>query len=484
MRPAYLIGTIQKLFPKISIEKAEEKTVISRLTTPKDGTYYLVHLLREYVQEQLSADEKETLFALLSWYQENETYEELIQKVMEAVFYEYHANPISKAVANALYGKTLENSVSGLEKYAACAYAHFLQYGLTLQERNEYAFENVDMGNVFHGVLEAFAGKLAQTEYTWFDFPQEVGELLVEEALLAYAADYGETVLFSSARNEYVITRMKRILNRTVKTLQYQLKKGLFQPSQFELSFSVIQDLDAVNISLSNDEKMHLHGRIDRVDTYEDESHVYVKVIDYKSGNKSFDLVALYYGLQLQLVVYLNAAMELAAKNHTDKEVVPAAVLYYHVTDPIVEREEERITPEALNQQLIEELKTKGIINAEYDVPAKLDTSMTGKSDVIPVEYKKDGSFASTSSVMGSDDLRAISYYVNRKIKEIGSSIVEGQIGINPYERGQTDSCTYCSYAGICGYDNKIEGYQKRKFDDVNKEEIMERIKAEVKEEQ
>ncbi len=483
MRPAYLIGTIQKLFPKIAIVKAEGKTLISQLTTPKDGTYYLVHLLREYVQKQLSEDGKETLFALLSWYQENEDYEKFIQKLMKAAFYEYHTNPISKAVANALYGKTLENSVSRLEKYAACAYAHFLQYGLALQERSEYTFENVDMGNVFHGVLEAFAGRLAQSEYTWFDFPQEVGEQLVEEALRAYAVDYGETVLFSSARNEYIITRMKRILSRTVKTLQYQLKKGLFQPTQFELSFSVIQDLDAVNISLSADERMRLHGRIDRVDTYEDEEHVYVKVIDYKSGNKSFDLVALYYGLQLQLVVYLNAAMELTAKNHTGKEVVPAAVLYYHVADPIVEREEEKITQEVLNQRLIEELKTRGIINAEYDVPAKLDASMTGKSDVIPVEYKKDGSFTSGSSVMGCDDLQTISHYVNRKIKEIGSSIVEGQIEVNPFERGQADSCMYCSYAGICGYDSKIGGYQKRKLDDADKEEIMERIKAEVKEE-
>ncbi len=483
MRPSYLIATIQKLFPKIKIKKTDENTFLSQLTTPKDGTFYLVQLLREYVQGQLSVVESDTLFALLSWYQENNEYENFVQKIMMAAFYEYHVNPISKAVANALYGKTLENSVSRLEKYASCAYAHFLQYGLALQERNEYSFENVDMGNVFHGVLEAFAGKLVKSGYTWFDFPQNVGEQLVEEALQAYAVEYGETVLFSSARNEYMIRRMKRILNRTVKTLQYQLKKGLFQPNQFELSFSVIQDLDAVNISLSKEEKMRLHGRIDRVDTYEDEERVYVKVIDYKSGNKSFDLIALYHGLQLQLIVYLNAAMELTAKNHADKEVVPAAVLYYHVTDPIVEREEDHITPEHLNQRLIEELKTKGIVNSEYEVPEKLDTLFAGKSDVIPVEYKKDGSFTAGSSIMDSKDLHAISHYVNYKIREIGSDIIMGNIAVNPYERGQADSCMYCSYAGICGYDNKIVGYQKRKLEDSDKEEIMERIRTKVKEE-
>ena len=84
---------------------------------------------------------------------------------------------------------------------------------------------------------------------------------------------------------------------------------------------------------------------------------------------------------------------------------------------------------------------------------------------------------------MDSKDLHAISHYVNYKIREIGSDIIMGNIAVNPYERGQADSCMYCSYAGICGYDNKIVGYQKRKLEDSDKEEIMERIRTKVKEE-
>ena len=120
-----------------------------------------------------------------------------------------------------------------------------------------------------------------------------------------YAATYGETVLYSSARNEYAITRMSRILTRTVLTLQQHLKQGSFQPDDYELSFRFAEDLDSIHVDLSEDEKMHLQGRIDRIDVSEDAEHVYVKVIDYKSGNRKFDLAALYYGLQLQLVVYM-----------------------------------------------------------------------------------------------------------------------------------------------------------------------------------
>ena len=173
-----------------------------------------------------------------------------------------------------------------------------------------------------------FAGNLAESRLTWWDFSEEFAIKTVKESVEAYAATYGETVLYSSARNEYAITRMSRILTRTVLTLQQHLKQGSFQPDDYELSFRFAEDLDSIHVDLSEEEKMHLQGRIDRIDVSEDAEHVYVKVIDYKSGNKKFDLAALYYGLQLQLVVYMNAAMELESRKHPDKEIVPAALLY------------------------------------------------------------------------------------------------------------------------------------------------------------
>ena len=146
----------------------------------------------------------------------------------------------------------------------------------------------------------------------------------------------GETILYSNARNRHLLVRMERILNRTVRTLQTQLCKGRFLPEAFEVSFDVLENLDSLNIALSEKEKLRLRGRIDRVDIGETDDRVYVKVIDYKSGDRRFDLAALYYGLQLQLVVYMNAAVELVQKKYPDKEAVPAAMLYYRVADPMV----------------------------------------------------------------------------------------------------------------------------------------------------
>ncbi|MEG1848770.1 MAG: helicase-exonuclease AddAB subunit AddB [Lachnospiraceae bacterium] len=460
LRPAYLIDTIKKLYPHLTIEKDTDVTLEQELVTPQASKLYLVQQLREYAEGHM--EQTDELFALYHWFQTSALYQKELSRLLQAAFYEYKSSPLSKIVAQSLYGSVLENSVSSLERYAACAYAHFLQYGLALQERDTYSFEAVDMGNIFHGVLENFANRLADTPYTWIDFPKKMGEQLVEEALDAYTAAYGESVLFSSARNEYMITRMKRILRRTVSTLQYQLQKGVFQPGHAELAFST-----------------SLQGRIDRVDLYEDEDAVYIKVLDYKSGHKSFDLVSLYYGLQLQLVAYLNVAVELAAKEYPKKTIIPAAVLYYHVSDPIVETQSSQINHEQLELRLLEELKTTGVINANHDIPSKLDTSMTTTSDIIPIAYKKDGTYTAASSVLDEKDLQSISKYVNKKIKTIGNDICAGHIEVNPYQMGMQSSCSYCAYAGICGYDKRIIGYEMRSLDGMNKEEALRKIEEE-----
>ncbi len=155
------------------------------------------------------------------------------------------------------------------------------------------------------------------------------------------------------------------------------------------MSFSRVENLEAVNIALSDEEKMKLKGRIDRIDTCEDENHVYVKVIDYKSGNHKFDLAALYYGLQL---VYMNVASEIEGRNHPDKEIVPAALLYYHVGDPVI-KEEKELTAQEINERLLRDLRTTGVVSADEEVIRLLDGSFSDKSLLVPVERKKDGSF-------------------------------------------------------------------------------------------
>lgn len=464
LRPSYLIDTVKALFPcayQGNLMEGKE-SVTERIMGKKDALPYVAEELRERAQGRAGGMTDEEFFSLCRIYWEDSAFRGQMEKLLQAAYEHYEHKPLGAMIARMVYGTVLENSVSRLERYAACAYAHFLQYGLNLKEREVFRLENTDLGNIYHEVLEVFSHRLKEHGYTWLDFPKEEGEQLLWEALENCSMQYGETILYSSARYQYMIERMYRILKRTIWALKEQLKSGKFQPEAFEMSFSRVENLDAVNITLSEEEKMKLRGRIDRLDTCEDEDHIYVKVIDYKSGNKKFDLAAVYYGLQLQLIVYMNVAAEMMKKSHPDKEVVPAALLYYHVNDPMIKSEEE-LSPEQVNDQLLKELRMNGLVNDSEDVIGLLDGSFATKSSIIPVERKSDGSLSARSSVVNRQDYEVISNYVNQKMHQLGTEILQGNIEVNPCEQGNTESCTYCTFREICAFDGKIPGFEKRK---------------------
>lgn len=472
LRASYLIGTMQKLFPAIVIQDMDE--VITRLegvVCENNGLDYLTYCLRQLKL----GNEPEGFIELYHWYYQRENYTNVMKSLTDAAYFHNHESKISKAVAKALYGSVLENSVTRLEKYAACAFAHFLTYGLELKERREYHFQAMDMGNIFHQVLEMFAKQLMQSNYDWTSIPEEERDKLADSCVEECIIDYGNTVLYSSARNEYVIARIKRIVRRTLWALQKQMIKGKFNPSNYEVSFAMADNLESVNIRLSEEEKIKLRGRIDRMDIYEDSDHVYVKIIDYKSGSTSFDMVALYYGLQLQLVVYLNAAVEMEHKKKPDKQVVPAGILYYNISDPVVDREEAD-NEERIRQRILEKLKMNGLVNSDSDIIRMMDMEMENKSSILPVAFNKDGSLSKYSSAASTKHFQALGRFVDQKIKELGSEILDGNIEIAPYETGSKTACDYCTFKGVCGFDLKSPGYEYRRLKQFSDEEVWEKI--------
>jgi len=204
---------------------------------------------------------------------------------------------------------------------------------------------------------------------------------------------------------------MKRLLRRTVWALTKQLEKGDFVLAGYEISFGNLAHLESVNLSLSEHARMRLRGKIDRVDLYEDEEHVYVKVIDYKTGAKAFQLGEMYHGLQLQLIVYLNAVMEMEEQKHPEKEIVPAGIFYYQMKDPFVEKE---VRENLGEKAVLKELKPDGIVNSSEEVITHLDRSFSGNSDVIPVGRNKDQSLSKTSKVLSGRGFNILSEYTDQ----------------------------------------------------------------------
>ncbi len=488
-RPAYLVPKLLQMYPEISISRPENGSFESQNVSFSDSITNAAELVRKYAAGLCDDEEKSNLAILLhvlKEYENRDGGQGLMDKLLNASFAHYENKPLAKMLALSLYGATLENSVSRLELFASCCYAHFVRYGLQLNERDEYDFDASDLGNVFHEVLEKYTSEIIRKKINWRDISDADSEEILKQALTECADRYGDTILRSNARNQHMIERIHRILSRTVEVLKYQISKGRFNPAFLEMDFKEAGNLDEISISLSEDETNHikeqmkLKGRIDRVDLYENDDQVYVKVIDFKSGKKKLSIASLYYGLQLQLVMYMNVAAATLRKLSGDKEVVPAAILYYHVDDPLVDGKD--ITqPDDIERAIRNELKMTGLVNENDSVIQLLDEGLSGKSDVIPVTYKKDGSLSAVSQTVSKEDYDIISSFVNKKIRDYGKRILSGEIEVNPYEAGGRESCTYCEYRSICGFDPKIPGYKKRQLD-MDETAAMEAIRAEIKE--
>lgn len=441
LRPSYLTEVLERLFCGLQVKKAAEDT-LDRIETELQG---LDLLTRRLAEEEKNTEE---LLELMAWYEASPRFEKHFETLMHQLLLPEAESTIGAAAAKAVYGEGNVYSVTRLEKYAACAYAHFLQYGLRLKEREIYEFAAVDMGTLLHSAVELFAKKVEKGSYDWFTLPEETREVLAEECVSEVITDYRNTLLFDSSRNEYMIGRMRRLVKRSVWALTEQIKKGIFVPEKLEVPFYRQEGV------------VTLQGRIDRIDTCVTDDRVLVRVLDYKSGAAGFDLTALYNGLQLQLAVYLNAAVAMEKKDHAGKTIVPAGLFYFPMKDPVIDGTPD-MSEDALEEALLGELALDGVCNADRDIIRSMDREFTVRSKMLPVAFNKDGSLSKASKALTTEQFEYLEQFVREKTGQLGCEIMDGKIAVNPYASGQKTACDYCAYRGICGFSPKENAYRK-----------------------
>ena len=222
---------------------------------------------------------------------------------------------------------------------------------------------------------------------------------------------------------------------------------------------------------------MKLTGRMDRLDGFRDESNLYLTVVDYKSGNRSFDLLALYYGLQLQLFVYLNAAIEVNAlsEGQNGRKVKPAGVFYFHIDDPLLQEAEER-DPRQLEKKILKALKLKGLVLDDQEIIRRLDSALEKSSDVIPVTLTADGRPSKNASVISAKSFESLRNYAQHQVIDIGKNIIKGHIQVQPYKKKNETACDYCSYLPVCRFEKGVAGNNYKFLELLSKEEIFEKI--------
>lgn len=490
MRPSYLAGQIRELFPEAELLPGPGKDPYRLVVSPRTGLPVLAgelsaigrgegkelpgktasvrELMKLYLPEGPYADRALAMIGTAAP-QAGEALLGLKER-------EKQKTALSRDLAAGLYGEILSGSVTRLETFAGCAFAHFLTYGLKLEEREEYEVRAADVGSILHRAAEVFCRRVSGSgEYSWRNLPDAVREEWAEEALQEVIDGMPSDIFSSTARYGALPERLDQILKRSVWAMQKQISAGLFEPASFEIGFDSLRDLSAVSIDLGEGRKMRLHGRIDRIDLSEDAEHrvLYVKVTDYKTGSKKLDLNAFWSGEQLQLIVYMDAASQMEEIAYRGGKIVCAGIFYYQMKDPVL-----KWAPSAdPDEDRLEELKVDGLVNDDPGVLRRLDQNLQGKSRVIPVTLNKDGLPNSFSHTASPEQLELLRAYARKKMAELGKAVFDGEISPSPVRDGTRTTCDYCLYRDICRFDPSREDMSYRNLKHWKKDDLWQAMR-------
>ena len=365
-------------------------------------------------------------------------------------------------MAGDIYGQTVITAASRLEAFARCPFQYFLNYLLQARPRERHQVLPTDLGNLYHDVLARFTNGIAVGEIDAASLTRDSINTLTGELMQA-ATPEGQA-FHSSARNRHILSKAENICAASIWALCEHIKRGQFMPIGAEVAFGP-DPQEKINpddgLTLENGRNLVLTGRIDRVDMLEGgEGEQYVRIIDYKSGSTRFDISEVEQGLQLQLMLYMNAltkdpknlAKHLA--HAPDGTTHPAGVFYFPVSDPIIDADGE-LSATAIDEALLKQFRLSGVALDGEAVLSGMDKGLApgGDSTVIPVKMNKDGHLSklSRANVLEPEDFAALAQTAEDKVKELAQRMTNGDIAANPCKKGTNAPCQYCNYGAICG---------------------------------
>lgn len=412
--------------------------------------------------------------------QKSDKWKDKLQEV--ALGYEYKNKAEifdSKKIRN-LYGKKMNISVSRLEKFVECPFSYFVQYGLKAKDRKIYKLNAPDLGTLMHECLYCFSDKLKSEGINWNEIHKQWSEETISEIVDTIVNKSPGSILNSSKRYNYITDNVKNILKRSISLITEHIKRGEFIPSGYEVSFGLNGEFPPIEVELNSGEKVSLIGKVDRVDMLENKelNEKYIRIVDYKSGNKEFKITDVYYMLQMQLLIYLDAILTEVGKE-VEEEVLPAGILYFKLDNPII-RTNGEIQQEDIETRIMKALKMNGLIINNINIIQSMDSELKGASEIIPVTINKDASISSRSACASLEQFEILRRYVKDSIKNICEEILEGNISIEPYKKKGSTPCKYCSYFSICQFDSSFKDNKYRILKEEKEEEIWKLIKEEV----
>lgn len=475
--PAQIIDRLWELFPKMApvrlLQEPDELQEAGRfITTPVKTraalTVQFARLLRGYPMSPVWQD-------VLAWYMDNEAKSDTTYKVLQSLFYENIPRSLKEETVQALYPKQVKTSVSRLEMLYRCSYQHFVQYNLRLEERRTYKLDAPDIGQLFHEAIKTITEWVKQEGRDFSKMTEKDATQYAAKSVHHLAPALQHHILSSSNRYQYIQRKLEETIAKATFILSEQARQSGFSPVGIELGFGFEEGLDPLKITLPNGYELLLRGRIDRVDQSVGQEELYLRIIDYKSSDRGLDLADVYYGLALQMLTYLNVVLT-QAKTWLGMEAHPAGVLYFHVHDAMLQ-EAEKISDDAIVDKIFKQYKMSGLVAADETIARLMDTSLdTGRSDIVPVGFKKDGSFYSDSNLADETTFGGLKRHIDRLIRQAGLQLTSGEIELNPYEDAKGNACRFCSFKSVCQFDPILAENNFRRLAKLKEKEALEKI--------
>ncbi|MDI9476546.1 MAG: helicase-exonuclease AddAB subunit AddB [Natronincolaceae bacterium] len=474
LRPSILIDRLKRLFKNLDIKNDIVNTSghqMHLITTPISTFKYMTENMR------LSLDKRpiETIWwDVYNWYTEQSAWEERCNLMIRGLFHRNQVTYIGEKSAKQLYDIPIYSGVSRLEGFACCPFYHFVSHGLRPKERKECGLTDPDIGKFFYNSIEQFNQEVVNEKIDWKDLSKEQSDHLVEKIIDEMIPQFEHGIMLSTYRYKYLVNRLKRISKRAMWTLTEHIKKGEFVPYGHKIVFGIEGNLPPITIELDDGEKIYLEGRIDRVDILNSEDGNYIKIINYRSGSNDFSLSDVYYGFQIQLLVYLDAILSNEGKKH-DMKVYPGGLFYFKIDDPMINTTQKVV--EEVEKEINKKLKMKGLVLKDVNIIKKMDEEIGVYSDIIPAGITKAGEITKLSSALDEEDFKALINHVRMLVKEIGKEILKGYVKIEPYKKGQDTPCKYCEFISICQFDSSFYENKHKYIKELKDEEVLDKIR-------
>ena len=374
------------------------------------------------------------------------------------------APPLPREVAHSLFMERVM-SVSRLESFAVCPYKHFVEQGLSPKPRKEWALTPIDAGNFYHSALEGFT-RLLPTIPNWPKINKKTCNAVVEKAAEPLFRDLLAGVMGESSRMRSLGEKYKRVLCRVAWTFTKGAKQSAFTPEGAEVKFGYPGGIPPIELTLRDGSKVFVRGKIDRIDRYAGDEGVFLRVVDYKSGSEKLSPAKIFWGAQLQLLLYLQAALT------WEEESEPAGAFYMRVADPLLPSEEET---EQIEDALARVLCLRGVALKDVAILKKMDDGEPPLT--LPKVLTAKGEFDKRAMLATLEDMKALIDHAGSMAKQWAERIYNGEIAAKPLcDKRRNGACDHCDYAPICRRDLSRGIDNARMMQEMKFDELLEKI--------